>query len=130
MGLNIFVADDSATMRAMVTKTIQMTGLPVTKFCHASNGQEGLEVLEKEWVDVVLVDINMPVMDGMEMIERIRKNPDFQKLPIVVISTESSQTRIEEVRAKGVEFIHKPFTPEAVREVLVKLLGEIKDAGN
>jgi two-component system chemotaxis response regulator CheY len=127
MGLNILVADDSATMRAMVAKTVQMSGLPVNRFYEAANGKEGLEILERQWIDVVLVDINMPVVGGLEMIEKIRAHPDLSKMPIVVISTESSQTRIDEIRAKGAEFIHKPFTPEQVRDVLVKILGEVKD---
>ena len=130
MGLNILVADDSATMRAMVAKTVQMSGLPVNRFYYAANGKEGIDVLEKEWIDVVLVDINMPVMGGIEMIDLMRQRPDLAKLPVVVVSTESSQTRIDEVRAKGAEFIHKPFTPEQVRDVLVKLLGEVKDESN
>ena len=130
MGLNILVADDSATMRAMVAKTVQMCGLPVNRFYYAVNGKEGIDVLEKEWIDVVLVDINMPVMGGIEMIDRMRQRPDLAKLPVVVVSTESSQTRIDEIRAKGAEFIHKPFTPEQVRDVLVKLLGEVKDESN
>ena len=129
MGLNVLVTDDSATMRAMIAKTLQMSGLPVTELHEASNGKEGLEVLDKQWIDVVLVDINMPVMDGMEMIDRIRAHPNLSKTPIVVVSTESSETRIREIQEKGVAFIHKPFTPEAVRDVLVKLLG-VQNAGN
>ena len=130
MGLNVLVTDDSATMRAMIIKTLQMSGLPVTAYHQAANGREGLELLGREWIDVVLLDINMPEMDGIEMIEKMKANPDFAAIPLIVISTESSQTRIEEIRDKGVEFIHKPFTPEQVREVLVKVLGEFENAGN
>ena len=130
MALNVLVVDDSATMRSMVTRTLEMTGLPMGKVHQAANGREGLEVLEREWVDIVFVDINMPVMGGMEMIDAVRKKPECAHLPIVVISTESSQTRIEEVQSKGVRFIHKPFTPECVREVMQELTGVLQDAGN
>ena len=125
MGLNILVVDDSATMRAMIRKTLQMSGLPVGCLHQAANGKEALEVLDREWVDVVLVDINMPVMGGLEMIDCVRKNPALSNLAIVVVSTESSGTRIEEIRGKGAKFIHKPFTPERVREVLHELMGDI-----
>jgi two-component system, chemotaxis family, chemotaxis protein CheY len=128
MALNVLLADDSATMRAMVGRVLQMSGVPINRLYEASNGREGLDILEKEWIDVVLVDINMPVMGGLEMIEEIRKKPDFAALPVIVVSTESSQTRITEIRSKGIEFIHKPFTPEQVREVLVKVMGDLKDA--
>lgn len=128
MALNVLIADDSATMRAMVGRVLEMSGVPINHVYEAANGREGLDVLEKEWIDVVIADINMPVMSGIEMIEEIRKKPDFASLPVVVVSTESSETRITEIRSKGIEFIHKPFTPEQVREVLVKVLGEIKDA--
>lgn len=128
MALNVLIADDSATMRAMVGRVLEMSGVPINHVYEAANGREGLDVLEKEWIDVVIADINMPVMSGMEMIEEIRKKPDFASLPVVVVSTESSETRITEIRSKGIEFIHKPFTPEQVREVLVKVLGEITDA--
>ena len=89
----------------------------------AANGQEGLDLLAENWVDVVFADINMPVMGGEEMINRIRANPIWADLPIVVISTEGSKTRIESLRAKGTEFVHKPFAPEAVRDIVMQLTG-------
>jgi two-component system chemotaxis response regulator CheY len=125
MALNILIVDDSATMRSMVQKTIQMAGVPVTRFLHAANGREGLDCLDKEWVDVIFVDINMPVMGGLEMIDQIRANPNYRNLAIIVISTESSQTRIQEVHSKGVHFIHKPFTPERLKEVISELIGNL-----
>ncbi|MGD9128757.1 MAG: response regulator, partial [Planctomycetia bacterium] len=89
----------------------------------AGNGQEGLKVLEENWVDLVIADINMPVMNGLEMIDEIQSDDSWHNLPIVVISTEGSQTRIDNLHEIGVEFIHKPFTPEAIRNVLINKLG-------
>jgi two-component system, chemotaxis family, chemotaxis protein CheY len=128
MALNLLIVDDSATMRQMVSRTLQMSGLPVGTVHQASNGREGLDLLEHEWIDLVFVDINMPVMNGMEMIDAVRAKPAFADLPIVVISTESSETRIEEVRSRGVKFIHKPFTPERVREIVQSMVGVIQNA--
>lgn len=127
MSLNVLLVDDSSTMRAMVAKTLQMSGLPIGQVHQAANGREGLDVLDAEWVDLVFVDINMPVMGGLEMIDRLRARPELQALPIVVISTESSQTRISEVTSKGVQFVHKPFTPERVREVVEGIVEGLDD---
>jgi two-component system chemotaxis response regulator CheY len=130
MKLNVLIVDDSATMRAMVKRTLQMSGLPVGEWHQAGNGQEGLDVLDREWIDLVLVDINMPVMNGLEMIQKLREDPSNEKLPVVVISTESSETRIQEIKSLGVAFIHKPFTPEQVMEIISPLLGEYQDASD
>ncbi len=123
MSLNMLVVDDSAVMRSMVTKTLGMAGLDIGEVHEAANGQEGLDALGENWIDLVLVDINMPVMNGEEMIDRMRESDLWKDMRIIVISTEGSQTRIEGLRQKGVEFIHKPFTPEAIREAIKNTTG-------
>jgi two-component system chemotaxis response regulator CheY len=123
MAVDILVVDDSGVMRAMVIKTLKLAGTPLGEIYQAANGQEGLDVLGDHWVDLVFADINMPVMNGEEMIDRIRDDPAWKDLPIVVISTEGSETRIESLHNKGAEFVHKPFTPEIIRNVLETMLG-------
>jgi two-component system chemotaxis response regulator CheY len=123
MALNILVVDDSAVMRTMIIKTLRISGLPLGEIYEASNGQEGLQVLNDNWIDLALVDINMPVMSGEEMIDAARANPETADLPIVVVSTESSETRIEMLQKKGAEFVHKPFTPESLRQTIVRMTG-------
>jgi two-component system chemotaxis response regulator CheY len=123
MAVDILVVDDSGVMRAMVIKTLKLAGTPLGEIYQAANGQEGLDVLGDHWVDLVFADINMPVMNGEEMIDRIRDDPAWKDLPIVVISTEGSETRIESLHNKGAEFVHKPFTPEIIRNVLENMLG-------
>lgn len=123
MPLNVLIVDDSAAMRSIIQKTLHLSGLDIDKIFHASNGAEALELLDEHWVDLALVDINMPVMDGETMIRHVRDNPDYSDLPIVVVSTESSETRITELRAKEVEFIHKPFAPETLRETIYSVTG-------
>ncbi len=124
MAYNILIVDDSDTVRAVISKTLKMSGLDLGELHTAANGQEGLDVLREQWVDLVLTDINMPVMNGVEMIERMRADDDLAALPVVVISTEGSTTRIEELKAKGVRaYLRKPFTPEKLKEVIEDLLG-------
>jgi len=121
MSLNVLVVDDSAVMRAMVIRTLHMAGLPIGEVHQAGNGSEALAVLEKHWVDLALVDINMPIMNGEELIERIRQRPATADLPIIVISTEGSQTRIERLQQKGALFIHKPFAPETIQQIITSI---------
>ncbi len=126
MSLNILVVDDSSVMRSMVIRTLKLSGLPLGEVYQAANGREGLQLLDANWIDLALVDLNMPVMDGEEMIDQLRLNPDTEQLSVVVVSTESSDTRIEKLkRSRNVEFVHKPFTPEALRETVIGILGGI-----
>jgi two-component system, chemotaxis family, chemotaxis protein CheY len=123
MSVNVLIVDDSAVMRAMIQKTMKLSGLQLGEIHQAANGREGLETLERQWIDLVIADINMPVMTGEEMIERMQSNPNLKTIPTIVISTEGSQTRIDRLQGKGVRFIHKPFSPEMVRDTVKDLLG-------
>jgi two-component system chemotaxis response regulator CheY len=100
-----------------------MSGLELNDILQAGNGKEALDVLGKNWVDLVLLDINMPVMNGMELIDSVRKIPELSDLPMIVVSTESSSTRIETLKQRGVGFVHKPFTPEMLRNSVIELTG-------
>ena len=122
MVINVLVVDDSSVMRAMILKTMRMSGLPLGTIHQAANGKEGLDILQQNWIDLVVVDINMPVMNGEEMIDRMRENPETRDLSVIVISTEGSNTRIERLLHKGAAFIHKPFTPENIRDTVRKLM--------
>ncbi len=125
MSFNILVVDDSETVRAVIAKTLELSGVDLGALHQAGNGLEALEVLKREWVDLVFCDINMPIMNGVEMIDCIRKDAAMSNLPIVVISTEGSKTRMEDLKEKGVRaYIRKPFTPELLRSVVESLLGE------
>ena len=123
MALNVLVVDDSSVMRAMIIKTLKLSGIGLGEVFQAANGAEGLEALDANWIDLALVDINMPVMNGEEMIDRVRGMPETADLPLVVVSTESSETRIRALRQKGAWFVHKPFTPEALRATIVEITG-------
>src|SRR5947209_1996774 len=79
--LNILVVDDSSVVRSVILKSLRLTGCELGTLHQAANGLEGLEILEKQWIDIAFVDINMPKMDGEEMIRRIRQNPIWLDLP-------------------------------------------------
>lgn len=123
MALNVLIVDDSAVVRAMIAKTLRLAGVPLAEVHEAGNGQEGLDILESHWVDLVFADINMPVMNGEEMIRRIRANPIWADLPLIIISTEGSETRINGLLDANARFVHKPFTPTRVRNVVTEMLG-------
>ncbi|HNY49405.1 MAG TPA: response regulator [Smithella sp.] len=123
MALNILVVDDSAVMRSIVIKTLKMTGLPLGEIWEGSNGEEGLKILQEKWIDLALVDIHMPVMDGEEMINHLRENEQYQNLPVIVVSSESDPSKIEMMHRKGATFIHKPFKPETLKEVMIAVTG-------
>ncbi len=125
MAYNILIVDDSATIRAVIARSLQMAQVPINSLYEASNGEEALKILNDNWIDLVFTDINMPVMNGIEMITNMEKNDLISSIPVVVISTEKSSTRIEELQKKGIKgYIEKPFTPEAIESVIKKILGE------
>src|SRR5215471_3147286 len=105
MALNVLVVDDSAVMRAMLIKTLRLCGVPLNEVHQAGNGAEGLKVLDRIHMDLALVDINMPVMNGEEMIARIRSNPLTTDLAVIVVSTEGSKTRIAALEKNGARFV-------------------------
>ncbi|HPG37943.1 MAG TPA: response regulator [bacterium] len=127
MSLNVLIVDDSFVMRSMVKRVLNICDLQIQNIFEAGNGKEGLEIIENNWVDLVLADINMPVMSGDEMIDKIRENPDMANMAIIVISSESSTRTIEILQQKGALFIHKPFTPENLQAAVFELLGDTNE---
>ena len=123
MSFNILIVDDSAVMRAMIARTLRLSGVPVGELHQAGNGVEALERIADHWIDLVLLDINMPVMDGEAVVERLRADPAHASLPIIVVSTERSETRVAALQSRGVEFVHKPFTPEQLRDKIIRITG-------
>ena len=125
MSINVLVVDDSETVRAVIEKSMRMAGVPLKELYTAENGQQALELLQNNWIDLVLTDINMPVMSGVELIERMSEDEALKGIPVIVVSTEGSATRIEALKAKGVRaYLRKPFTPEKFRVVFDELLGD------
>jgi len=124
MSLKILVVDDSRVVHAVIAKTLEMAEIPIETIHDAMNGREALEILRSHPIDLVFSDIHMPIMDGVEMIENMWADDRLKKIPVVVISSEGSQTRVKELVNFGVKsYIRKPFTPEMIREVVDKVMG-------
>jgi two-component system chemotaxis response regulator CheY len=124
MSYAILIVDDSSIVRSMVKKSIGMAGLPLGNIFEAANGREALEVLGKNWVDIVFADLNMPEMGGAELVQRMSQDSMLVSTPVVVVSSEQSHAKIEELKAQGIRaYIKKPFRPESFREVVEDVLG-------
>lgn len=124
MPANVLIVDDSPTMRRVIRKMLLISGLDVGELYEASNGIEALAQLDQYEVAVMLVDINMPIMGGVQLITRIRDDERLRNIPIVIASTEGSETRIRELLAGGARgYVRKPFHPEQLRDALAPIIG-------
>jgi two-component system, chemotaxis family, chemotaxis protein CheY len=129
MPYNVLIVDDSGTMRNVIKKVLRLTGISFGNCLEAANGQEAMAVLENNWVDLILSDINMPVMDGFGLLRAVKSQPSFQDVPVVLITTESNEKRLQEAMRLGANgYIHKPFTPETVRTLVREVMGEADES--
>jgi len=124
MSCNVLVVDDSRILRTAIKKVVKLAGLSEDQIFEAGNGEEALAVLETVWIDLVLLDLNMPVMDGEEFTRQLRAREEIKDVVIVIVSTESNRERLERMKAMGVtETLHKPFEPEDLCQLITKHLG-------
>jgi len=124
MGMNVLIVDDSSLTRKAIRRIIEMLDLDTEHILEAGDGEEALGILGQNRVDLVLADLNMPVMDGIEMIYHMRGSDDTRHIPVVIVSTESSQTRIEKLLSDNVKnYLHKPFKPEDFKKVIENAIG-------
>ena len=113
----ILIADDSATMRAMLVAIVEALGDYQT--VEASSGFEALRLLPRDHVDLILTDINMPDINGLELISYLRANPNYKDIPVFIISTEGSAKDIEKGKQLGAdEYIVKPFSPVTLQHLI------------
>lgn len=125
MAFNVLIVDDSSSMRAVIKRTIKLSGFDVGEYFEAGDGREALEILSGKWVDLVLTDINMPNMNGLELIAEMKKNELLSSIPVIMVTTEGSEKKIQEsIRLGAIEYIKKPFFPEDIKKSLRSLMGE------
>ena len=122
--IRVLIVDDSSVMRKIVERSLRQAGIELAKVFEAGNGAEALGVLKENQVDLILCDINMPVMDGLEFIKQLPGVANAKDVPVVMITTEGSETHVVQALSCGARgYIRKPFTPEQVREQVMPVLG-------
>ena len=124
MAFRVLIVDDSAAMRGFVRRVIELSGFEADIFLEAGDGKEALALLNANWVDVVLTDINMPNMNGEELLSFMAVDETLRTIPAIVVSTDGTdlrRSRMLELGARG--YVRKPFTPEELRAKLEEVLG-------
>jgi two-component system chemotaxis response regulator CheY len=124
MSYKALIVDDSSVMRKIVERSLRNAGLDLSEVFEAANGAEGLAVLAEKKVDLILSDINMPVMDGLEFVRQLQATQAAQGAPVVMITTEGSESNVVQALSLGAKgYIRKPFTPDQVKEHVIPVLG-------
>ncbi|HNX97982.1 MAG TPA: response regulator [Candidatus Aminicenantes bacterium] len=130
MSYGILVVDDSSSALMMYRKIIEVSGIPVRELTTARNGQEALQQLALHSIDLILTDLHMPVMDGLQLLEHLAAEPKWRPIPVIMITSEGRSEAVERSKALGAAgVLQKPFTPEEVRRVMLDCLG-VQDHGN
>jgi two-component system chemotaxis response regulator CheY len=125
VALDILLVDDSPVTRKMVRRAIGLCGLEIGSIIEAGDGAEALSRLTEHKVDLVLADINMPVMNGMELVERMNADQELSKIPVIIVATPISEQRIERLLDIGARaYLSKPFRPEALKDLVLEILGK------
>jgi two-component system chemotaxis response regulator CheY len=121
--ITALIVDDSSVMRKIVERSLRQAGLGISQVIEAANGAEALAVVEKNKLDLILCDINMPVMDGLEFVKQLAGLENAKGVPVVMITTEGSEGHVVQALSAGARgYIRKPFTPDQVREHVLPVL--------
>jgi two-component system, chemotaxis family, chemotaxis protein CheY len=120
---NVLIVDDSPAMRRFVRRVLELTGIELGRCLEANNGLEALDLLRLELVDIVLTDINMPLMDGEELLRALKADSALQAIPVLVLSTDRSASRVKQMLDLGAGgYVGKPFLPGDLGGEMTKLL--------
>jgi two-component system, chemotaxis family, chemotaxis protein CheY len=123
MDAEVLVVDDSAAIRKILQRVLRQTGMAIGTIFEAGDGQEALEVMKTHRLNLVLSDINMPKMDGLQLLAAIKAQPDWHDLPVVMITTEGGEAKVgEAVRLGAAGYVRKPFTADQIKEKLAGIL--------
>ncbi len=123
--IRALIVDDSSVMRKIVERSLRQAGIELEKVVEAGNGAEALAALANEPVDLILCDINMPVMDGLEFVKQLHTVENAKGTPVVMITTEGSENHVVQALSAGARgYIRKPFTPDQVKEHVLPVMGK------
>jgi two-component system, chemotaxis family, chemotaxis protein CheY len=123
--IKVLIVDDSSVMRKIVERSLRQSGVNIAQVVEAGNGMEALAALQSAKVDLILCDINMPVMDGLEFVKQLATMENGKGVPVVMITTEGSEGHVVQALSAGARgYIRKPFTPEQVKEHVLAVLTE------
>jgi two-component system chemotaxis response regulator CheY len=123
MPVRVLIVDDSSVMRKIVERSLRQAGIDLTQVVEAGNGAEALTALQENQVDLILCDINMPVMDGLEFIKQLSGVVNAKGVPVIMITTEGSEAHVVQALSCGARgYIRKPFTPEQVKTQVIPAL--------
>ena len=121
--MDVLIVDDSAAIRKILQRVLRQADVPIGEVYEAGDGLEALAALKKQRVGLILSDINMPNMDGIQFLTQVRAMPEWQNVPIVMITTEGSQNKVMEAVQLGASgYVRKPFTAEQIKEKLTGLI--------
>jgi two-component system chemotaxis response regulator CheY len=121
--VQVLIVDDSSVMRKIVERSLRQAGIEIEKVFEAGNGAEALAVLNDAKVDIILCDINMPVMDGLEFVKQLSGVANAQGVPVVMITTEGSEGHVVQALSAGAKgYLRKPFTADQVKEHILPVL--------
>ncbi len=121
--LRALIVDDSSVMRKIVERSLRQAGIELNQVLEAGNGAEALAVLQGSQVDLILCDINMPVMDGLEFIKQLQGVETAKGVPVIMITTEGSEAHVVQALSSGARgYIRKPFTAEQVKTQVIPAL--------
>jgi len=127
MPYDVLVVDDSDVTRSMIAKTLQLANIPVAACFEAANGREALEILDEHWIDLVLADLNMPIMGGDELLRIMRSSRQLIDIPVIVVTSERCSPEKLKSLWKASAYVRKPFTPEEIRDAFTGLVRERSD---
>jgi len=117
------IVDDSSVMRKTVERSLRQAGIDLAQVLEAGNGAEALGIVKESAVDLILCDINMPVMDGLEFVRQLQSAEVVKRAPVVMITTEGSESHVVQALSFGAKgYIRKPFTPDQVKEHVIPVL--------
>ena len=123
--ITALIVDDSSVMRKIVERSLRQAGIELEKVVEASNGAEALAAVQSNKIELILCDINMPVMDGLEFVRQAATIESAKGIPIVMITTEGSETHVVQALTAGARgYIRKPFTSDQVKEHVLPVLGK------